>query len=417
MDSIKVEAKRAYRPKTGNIIAPEQTGFVEGRQILDGILVTQEVIHSLKTKKHRGMMMKLDLSKAYDRLNWNYLRVIRGAYGFDNRWIEWVYSMISTPNFSILVNGTPTSTFNATRGIRQGDPISPFLFIMAVEGLGRYLIKELREKRIKGIKLWGNYLPITHQQFVNDVMLFGEVSVKEVRNFKRVLEIFMEASGMEINNEKSCTFIFNTPDSIKAHLTRTLGFRQGELPTKYLGIQLDIENINQDIEKLYTKEVELRKIKIRPGRDILRWGKSMKGTYTVKEVYYLATKQEREEGVVDWRVIWADKWWPKVTIFAWLVSKERTLTWDKIQQRGFYGPSICSLCRKDVETKEHILNKCPFARCLREEIRVLFGKTKRDANNIVNTMMQWGKGKFLSRVVRRVWNLSVGFVIWSIWKE
>ena len=218
---------KRLKPLLPNIIAPDQTGFVEGSQILDRIVVTQEVIHSLKTKKQRGMMMKLDLSKAYDRLNWNYLRAILGAYGFDKRWIEWVYSMISTPNFSILVNGTPTSTFNATRGIRQGDPISPFLFIMAVEGLGRNIKKELREKRIKGIKLWGNNLPITHQQFVDDVMLFGEVSVKEVRNFKRVLEIFMEASGMEINNEKSCTFIFNTPDPIKAHLTRTLGFRQG----------------------------------------------------------------------------------------------------------------------------------------------------------------------------------------------
>lgn len=184
--------------------------------------------------------MKLYLSKAYDRMNWDYLRAILGAYGFENMWIEWIFSMISTPNFSILVNGTPTGTFNATRGIRQGDPISPFLFILAVEGLGRKIKKELRDKKIKGIKLWGNNLPITHQQFVHDVMLFGEASLKQVRNFKRVLEVFMKALGMEINKEKSCTFIFNSPNSIKAHLTRVLGFRQGNLPTKCLGIQLDL---------------------------------------------------------------------------------------------------------------------------------------------------------------------------------
>lgn len=109
-----------------------------------------------------------------------------------------------------------------------------------MEGLGRKLKKELRQKKIKGIKLWGNNLTITHQQFVDDVMLFGEASLKEVRSFKRVLEVFTKASGMEINNEKSCTFIFNSPDSIKAHLTRMLGFKHGDLPTKYLGIQLDI---------------------------------------------------------------------------------------------------------------------------------------------------------------------------------
>jgi len=85
------------------------------------------------------------------------------AFDFEKRWIEWVYSMISTPIFSILVNGIPSNTFNATRGIRQGDPISPFLFIMAAEGLGRNLKRELREKRIKGLEPWGNNLAITHQ--------------------------------------------------------------------------------------------------------------------------------------------------------------------------------------------------------------------------------------------------------------
>lgn len=148
--------------------------------------------------------------------------------------------MMTTPNFSILLNGVPTTTFSATRGIKQGDPISPFIFILAAEGLGRYFKKEMRERRIKGLRLWGNDLPITHQQFVDDIMLFCEVSIREVRNVKRTLKLFMEASGMEVNKDKSCTFIFNTPDSVKVHLTRELGFKQGILPTKYFGNQLDI---------------------------------------------------------------------------------------------------------------------------------------------------------------------------------
>eukprot|EP00253_Pinus_taeda_P005533 PITA_05533 len=203
-------------------------------------VVTQEMIHSLNQKKQRGMMIKLDLSKAYDRLSWRYLHMVLEAYGFEKRWIEWIFSMISTPIFSILVNGSPTRTFNASRGIRQGDPISPFLFILAAEGLRRIIKREIRKKKIRGLKPWGNNLAITRQQFVDDIMLFGEVSIREVRAIKEVLDIFMEASGMEINKEKSCTFIFNTPEAIKAHLTKTLGFRQGDLPTKYLGNQLDI---------------------------------------------------------------------------------------------------------------------------------------------------------------------------------
>lgn len=247
-------AKR-LKPLLPSIIAPEQTGFVEGRQILDGIIVTPEVIHSLKEKKQRGMLMKLDLSKAYDRLNWNYLKAILGAYGFENRWIDWILSMISTPNFSVLINGIPSGTFNATRGIRQGDPISPFLFIMVVEGLGYKIKKDVRDNKIRGIRLWGRNLSITHEQFVDDVMLFGDATLKEVRNFKGILEIFMKASGMEINEDKSCTFIFNSPDTAKVHLTRMLGFKQGSFPTKYLGIQLDVnqnrlKNWQSTVDKL-----------------------------------------------------------------------------------------------------------------------------------------------------------------------
>lgn len=146
-------------------------------------------------------MIKLDLSKAYDHLNWNFLKATLRAFGFSNRWIEWIYNMIATPSFSILLNGTPTETFKATRELRQGDPLSPFLFIMEQDGLGRYIKKEMRERKIKGLRLWGNNMPITHQQFVDDITLFCEVSLREVRRMKKILDMFVEASGMEINKD------------------------------------------------------------------------------------------------------------------------------------------------------------------------------------------------------------------------
>lgn len=89
------------------------------------------------------------------------------------------------------------------------------------------------------MRLWGNNLPVTHQQFVDDIMLFGEPTVREIRQLKRILELFAEPSSLEINKEKSCMFIFNTMDQIKTHLIRLMGFKQGELPTKYLGNLLD----------------------------------------------------------------------------------------------------------------------------------------------------------------------------------
>lgn len=203
-------------------------------------------------------MIKLDLSKAYDRLNWDYLEEVLRSFGFSRRWVNWIHSLISSPNFYILVNGTPSETFNDSRGIRQGDPLSPFLFIIAAEGLGRFIAKEREAKRIKALQLWGNNIPLTHQQFVDDIMLFGEPTVKEVRHLKRILDLFSEASGLEVNREKSFVFIFNTVEQVKTHLLRLLGFKRGEFPTKYLGNLLDftskrVKNWQGVLDKLRNK--------------------------------------------------------------------------------------------------------------------------------------------------------------------
>lgn len=87
-------------------------------------------------------MIKLDISKAYDRLNWDFLTGILKSYAFDQRWINWVLAMVSSLVYSIFLNGSPTRTFNRSLGLRQGDLISPFLFILAAKGLGHYLNSE-----------------------------------------------------------------------------------------------------------------------------------------------------------------------------------------------------------------------------------------------------------------------------------
>ena len=133
-------------------------------------------------------------------------------------------NLVSSTFFSILVNGSPSSPFNASRGIKQGDPLSPFLFIIAAEGLGRLLKNRRVENKICGLSLTEGMDPQTHQQFVDDNMPMGPSSVHEAKGNKDCLNTFLEASGLEINKEKSQTYFFNTPRITKRNILRILEF-------------------------------------------------------------------------------------------------------------------------------------------------------------------------------------------------
>jgi len=168
----KVIANR-LKPILPDLISEEQSGYVEGRQILDNILLAQEMVHTLQTRKMAGMLMQLDLSKDYDKVSWNYVKAILNAFGFSEQWINWILALIKSSRFSILVNGSPSEPFSPTRGIRQGDPLSPFLFVILMEGLSRLIAKVKREGKIKGLQPFQSILATTHQQFVDDTMLHG----------------------------------------------------------------------------------------------------------------------------------------------------------------------------------------------------------------------------------------------------
>lgn len=183
------------------------------------------------------MLLKIDLSKAFDSISWEYLQKILKAFGFASSWIRWISNLISSTFFSILINGIPSSTFRPSRGIRQGDPLSPFLFVILAEGLGRSIKSAILSRNLKGIAF--HQAPaISHQQFVDDNMLFGHPSIQEARSFNALLDNFSIASGTLINKFKSQIFFFNTPPTTQRAIARILGFSIASLPSKYLGAPL-----------------------------------------------------------------------------------------------------------------------------------------------------------------------------------
>jgi len=135
------------------LISREQTVYVKGRQILDGIILTHEIMHSLKKTKKPGMLLTIDLSKDFDKLNWNFIQQMLAAFRFSPPWIRRVMSVISSSFFSILVNGIPSHPFYPSCGIRQGDPLSPFLFVLMAEGLVRTISHALHSHQLRGISI------------------------------------------------------------------------------------------------------------------------------------------------------------------------------------------------------------------------------------------------------------------------
>jgi hypothetical protein len=230
------------KPLLSTIISNEQSGYVEGRQIMDSVILANEVIHSLKTNKIPGMLIKLDLSKSFDRLSWQYLRSVLESFGFSNRWVDWILKLTSSSFFSILVNGTPSRPFRSTRGIRQGDPLSPFLFVIMAEGLGRYLKAAVLEGSLTGLPLHNLHPTPLHSQFVDDTLLMNTPTVREATKLNSILSDFLDASGMLLNLDKSKLYFFNTPALVQAHLSRLLGIARRSLHSTYLGIPLTRES-------------------------------------------------------------------------------------------------------------------------------------------------------------------------------
>jgi hypothetical protein len=156
----------------GTIIADTQTSFVKNRQILDGILIANEVVDEARKAKKELMLFKVDFEKAYDSVDWGYLDAVMQKMAFSVLWRKWIKECVSTATASILVNGSPTDQFPLQRGLRQGDPLSPFLFLLAAEGLNVMMTSAVRNNFFTGITV-GNSISVvaSHLQFADDTLL------------------------------------------------------------------------------------------------------------------------------------------------------------------------------------------------------------------------------------------------------
>ncbi|XP_071700056.1 secreted RxLR effector protein 78-like [Rutidosis leptorrhynchoides] len=135
------------------LIGSEQSAFLGDRYILDGVLFVNEVVDELKRNKRHGIIFKVDFEKAFDSLNWNYLLEVMKCMGFGSKWQKWIGSCLNSASISSLINGSPTPEFKLSRGVRQGDHLSPFLFIIAAEGLNILTKVAVDKGMYKGVEV------------------------------------------------------------------------------------------------------------------------------------------------------------------------------------------------------------------------------------------------------------------------
>jgi hypothetical protein len=197
----KVLANR-IKPILERCLSAEQLGFLKGRRIQDAIGAAHESLHNIKKKNSKSLVLKLDLKKAFDSIDWEYLRLILLTVGFGVKITDWVMSCVTSANFAVLINGEATKFFKSERGLRQGCPLSPYLFIMIMEGLSLLLSKSISDHLISGIKV-SKFLKIVHLMFVDDVLLMSKADPIEWIVILDILQDLCSASGLCINFSKS----------------------------------------------------------------------------------------------------------------------------------------------------------------------------------------------------------------------
>lgn len=178
-----------------SIISPEQGGFVLGMEIAKGAIVVHEVLHCTSTHKILALIIKLDMMKAYGKVNWDFLMDIFYKLGFDRKLGRWIYACISGAIFLVLINGSTSGLFSSSQGIRQGDPLSPLLFIILPKTLSKSTKREHSDGIWKGIHIPHTSIDVTHSLFTYDIVLFGLATIPKAKTIKKVLETYMFASN------------------------------------------------------------------------------------------------------------------------------------------------------------------------------------------------------------------------------
>ncbi|GJU21171.1 RNA-directed DNA polymerase, eukaryota [Tanacetum coccineum] len=220
-----------------DLISDVQTAFLPNRQILDGPFIINELLSWCRHKKQQAMVFKVDFAKAYDSVRWDYLDDVLFSFGFGVKWRSWIKGSLISGMASVLVNGSPTSEFQFHCGLKQGDPLAPYLFILVMESLHLSVSRTVEAGIFTGIKI-DSALSISHLFYADDAVFIGEWTDSNLRSIIQMLHCFSLASGLKINLQKSNLLGVGVTGSLVNEAAASIGCSVMKAPFKYLGVMV-----------------------------------------------------------------------------------------------------------------------------------------------------------------------------------
>jgi len=234
------------RPVLGGIIDISQSAFVEGRSMIENIHLVQELLRKYNRKRvSPRCLIKVDLRKAYDSVSWEFLAEVMTGLKFPDRFIGWIMQCVTSPSYSIGLNGGIWGMFKGKKGLRQGDPLSPFLFLLCIEYLSRSLKVNTTRSGFKFHPRCGK-LRLSHLAFADDLMLMARGDIPSVSIIMDSLRDFGLKSGLCANLLKSSLFTAGVYGEELIQLRQLTGIPVGAMPFRYLGVPLVAQRLQAD---------------------------------------------------------------------------------------------------------------------------------------------------------------------------
>ena len=184
------------------------------------------------------MIFKIDFEKAYDHVEWEFLDFVLERKGFVPTWRKWIRGSLNSVEYSVILNGRPRGRFKGTRGLRQGDPLSPFLFTLLAGGLGRLIDKLVGQNLVECFEVGRDKIKVSHLQFADDTLFFIREDENNIRTLFSALKIFSTVSGLNINFGKNTLLGINMEEKEVTYLANSVQCSVGSWPIKYLGLPL-----------------------------------------------------------------------------------------------------------------------------------------------------------------------------------